>query len=53
MGTLTKVYMPIITISLNPNSPGIGTTEMIQSIKGQGHQLKDGNIISNTVKKDV
>jgi len=43
MGTLTMVYMPIITISLNPNPPGIGTTEITQSIrdrvrdsKGQG-----------------
>jgi len=33
MGTLTMVYMPIITISLNPNPPGVGTTEIIQSIR--------------------
>jgi len=33
MGTSTMVYMPIITISLNPNPPGIGTTEIIQSIR--------------------
>jgi hypothetical protein len=52
MGTLTMVYMPIITISLNPNTPGVGTTEIIQ-YKGQGHQLEDGNIISNTGKEDV
>ncbi|WP_157197111.1 hypothetical protein [Methanosarcina lacustris] len=31
MGTPTMVYMPIITISLNPNPSGIGTTEIIQS----------------------
>ncbi len=51
------VYMHIITISLNPNPPGVGTTEIIQSIrdrdKGQGHRLEDGNIISNTVTEDV
>ena len=31
MGTPSMVYMPIITISLNPNPPGIGTTEIIHS----------------------
>ncbi len=47
------VYMPIITISLNPNPPGVGTTEIIQSIRDREHQLEDGNIISNTGKEDV
>lgn len=36
MGTLAMLYMPIITISLNSNPPGVATTEIIQSIRDRG-----------------